>query len=89
MGEPECAAALVVRGTGLPLELVAAVPELHAATIVMTPAVRATAAILTGLSGLACDCLTMRTWSARDAILTSPPAGEILGQNPIDRIGLS
>jgi len=77
MGEPDWADALVVRGTALPLELAVPVPELHAATIVMTAAVTATAPILTGITGLACDCLTMRTCSAGDAILTSPATGEI------------
>jgi len=77
MGEPEPAGPVVVRAAALPLELAVPVPELHAATIVMTPAVTATAAILTGLTALACDCLIMRTCSASDTILTSPATGEI------------
>jgi hypothetical protein len=76
MGEPELAGALVAFGAAVPVELVVLGLELHAATIVIAPAVTVTAAILIGL---ACDCFSMRTWSPRETLETSPPTGEIAG----------
>jgi len=74
VGDPVCGGGLAVLEAVPPEPLVLG-PELHAAAIAMTPAITATAAILTGLA--VCDCVTMRTCSPHGTFETSPVAGEI------------
>jgi len=73
IGDPVCGG-LAIR-EAVPLEPLVLAPELHAEAIAMTPAITATAAILTGLA--VCDCVIMRTCSPRATKETSPAAGEI------------
>ena len=71
--DPECMDALAAGadlcGAAALLALVLLVPELHAVRVTAAPAISTAEAVLTdakvltGLTGLTCDCLTMRTWS--------------------------